>query len=76
LARRSRGKHRNDVRLLQPRRQPHLSSKPLPTHSFGAFRRDDLHHYVAAERFIPCDEDARHPAAAKFALDGVVDAER
>jgi len=50
-------------------RELDLSSESLGTHHAAEVRWKHLHHDSAAECDLPRDEDARHPAAAKLALE-------
>ena len=67
---------RDDVRLLQRRREPDLAREPLGAQSLGQLRRQHLDDHVAPERVSSRDEHARHAAAAELALERVGRAER
>ena len=53
-----------------------LALEPLGADAGGELGRQHLHDDLAAERGLVGDEDARHPAAAELALDGVGATER
>jgi hypothetical protein len=72
----TRGEERDDVRVLEPRREADLALEPLGGERLGEVGVEHLHHHLAPERRLVGDEDAAHPAAAELALDGVGGAER
>jgi hypothetical protein len=74
--RRARGEHRDDARMLKSGRQSDLAGKPLCGQFDADGRRQQLDDHLPAERVLSSDEDARHSAAAKFALDCVGLSER
>ena len=65
------GEHRHDARMLQSRRERDLAREALGGHVDADVRRERLEHDLTPERVFGGDEDARHPAAAELALDGV-----
>ena len=67
---------RDDVRVLEPRGELDLATEAVDAHAAGEVGWQDLDHHRATQRTLGGDEDARHPAAAEFALDGVALAER
>src|SRR5438105_3226518 len=67
--------NRNDVGLLQRRGGPDLALEPLGADARREFRRQDLDHDFALESRFFRRKNARHPAAAKLALERVRAAE-
>ena len=67
--------HRDDVRLLEPSREPYLAGETLGAQALGELGGDHLDDDLSAERGLVGDEDARHPTAAELALEGVSGAE-
>ncbi len=56
-------KERDDVGLLQSRRQLNLTAKALDVDACAELRRQDLYDDIATERDFADDEDARHSTA-------------
>jgi len=73
--RRAGGEHGNDVRILERRRELDLAREPFGRERGRELGSEHLHDDIAAERFVACDEDPAHPAAAKLSDDRVVGAE-
>ena len=67
---------RHDVRVLELGGERDLALEALDGERAAASGREHLDHHLAAERGLAGDEDARHPAAAELAVQGVGVAER
>ena len=63
--------HRNDVRVLQARRQPRLTVEARYTVGGYRVRRENLHDNLAAETGLFGNEKTRHPTAVELPLDRV-----
>ena len=63
------GEHRNNVRVLQLRRDLNLATEPLHVHA-GQLGVEHLDHYLSVEGAFAGEKHAAHPAAAELALDG------
>jgi hypothetical protein len=66
-----RGEQRDDVRVPELRGERDLAPEPLGVDGRRRVRRQHLHDDPAAEGSFRGHEDARHPAAAELALEGV-----
>ena len=66
----------DDVRMLQPRGERDLALEALHRHAARQLRREHLEDHAPVERRLRGEEDARHPAAAQFAVYAVALAQR
>jgi hypothetical protein len=48
-----------------------LAAEPIHVESGPVFRREDLHHHLAAQRRLLRDEYTAHPSTAQFAFQAV-----
>jgi hypothetical protein len=62
---------RDDVRLLQRRRQPNLAREPLGAQADGALWREHLDDDIAIEGGVVREEHACHATARQFTLERV-----
>jgi hypothetical protein len=62
---------RDDMRMVQPRCYLNLAAEPIHVESGPVFRREDLHHYFAAQRCLLGDEDTAHPSTTQLAFEAV-----
>jgi len=68
--------HRDDVRVLQPRRKLYLTMEPVGADADGEFGVQDLDDDRALQSDVFGQEHARHPAATELTGDRVARAER
>ena len=71
LVRAAGGEERHDVRLLEPRDELDFAREAFRGQFGGKFGMQHLYHDAAAERDLRGEKDARHAAAAEFALEPV-----
>ena len=62
--------------MLQPRRDLDLALEPIDAHTRRELRREHLHDDGPPEGGLLGDEDSRHAAASKLALEGIGTAKR
>ena len=70
------GEQRDDVRVLELRREHDLAPEAVDVHAAGELLRQHLHDDAPAQRLLLREEDAAHAAAAELRLDGVELAKR
>ena len=70
-ARVARVEHRQNVGVLQPRRELDLTLKPLGTQAIGQLGAQHLERDRTVVAQVPGEVDRRHPAAAELALERV-----
>ena len=70
------GEHRDDVGLAGATRRAGSRARTARPRALRQVRRQHLDHHLAVEPRLLGHEDARHPAAAEFALDGVLARQR
>jgi hypothetical protein len=63
------GQDRDDVRLLQGRRDPNLTAEPFDEDLTSHFGRQDLDDDLPTERRFVGHKDPRHPATYELTLD-------
>src|SRR5439155_19388361 len=68
---RRRGEQRNDVRVLEPRRELNLTVEALGAQASRDVGRQDFDDDLASERDVVDKKDARHAAAAQLPLDAI-----
>ena len=68
--------HRDDVRLAERRGELDFALEALDRQPLRQLRRHDLDDHLAVEPRLLGDKDARHPAAAQFAVNGVLARQR
>src|SRR6478736_5672332 len=63
------GEHRDDIRLLERRREEDLALEALGVDPLDQVGAQDLDDHLATEAGLVGQEDARHPPAAELALE-------